>query len=276
MPAERARSHVKASIVPFAVVAVVVLAAQLGFEFSLPADGPARQDELESGPVWQVRLVSAGVLSVATLLLVRGVVADRTLLRGRDDRIAGEYLATALLAMIVCTFCGAFPGLVIAAGVAGAVPWARRRSADVHGAPARDARNIAFAVMTANLLLIGARETYATYVKWDEGYGVSGARIAAFRDDHGGTVVVTIALVVAVLASLLLPLALWRHRRGLSGAGAVADQTGVRTLFAFASVAVGILGFIAANWIGAVVGVVCLVATFVLAAVNRGEPAGLG
>jgi hypothetical protein len=271
VPAESRKSHVKTSVLPFGLVAVIVLGLQLGWEFSIPADGVERQEALSSGLAWPVRLVGAGVLSIATLLLVRGLLADRPLLRGRDDRVAGEYLVGGLLGMFVCTFCGAFPGLVVAAGVAGAVPWLRRDSADVQGTAGRDLRNVTFTVLVTDVLLLGVRETYGVYLAWDEGYGAPAARVEAFRDDHGGQLVIPIALVLAVAASLLLPLVLWRHRRHVSG-GSPEGQLSLRTLFMLVSVAVIGLGFISANWPGVGVGAVCLVATVVLAVLNRRDP----
>jgi hypothetical protein len=271
VPVGPLKSHVKTSVLPFGVVAVTVLGLQLGWELSLPKEGAARQDALASGVAWPVRLVSAGALSIASLLLVRGLLADRPLLRGRDDRVAGEYLGGGLLGMFVCVICGAFPGLLVATGVAAAVPWFRRNSADVQDAAGRDLRNAVFTVLVTHVLLVGVRETYGVYLAWDEGYGASAARVAAFRDDHGGQFVMPLALLLAVAASLLLPLALWRHRRRVTG-GSPEGQLSLRALFMLVSVALIGLGFISANWPGAVVGAVCLVATVVLAVLNRRGP----
>lgn len=254
MNSDKQLTHFKSSAIPVAVVSLVVLAAQLGYEFSLPADGPEREAALKSGPAWAVRLVGAAVLSLVTLLLPRGLYLDRVFIRSRDDRLAGEYLAAGALVAMLSIFCGAVLGVVVGVAVIASVPILRRESADPRGPVARDARNTVFLVLAASLLLVGARESYSTYLQWADGYGLSRASQSAFADDHGGRVVMGAALVVAVLVALLLPLAVHRHRRRLSEA---------RSVYVWSAVAVTVLSLIAQNWPGVVIGLLCFLATLV-------------
>lgn len=255
-------THFKRSAIPVALVAGIVVATQLGYEFSLPADGPERAAALESGHAWTVRIVGAVVLSLMTPLLAWGLYRDRGLVRSRDDRLAGEYIAAALLSVLFCTFCGAFPGMVVSTLVLAAIPVLRWKSADVRGPAARDARNITFLAMAANLMVLGTWQSYRTYLQWQDGYGLSEDRFLAFEAEHGGHIVVGAAMVVAILVVLLLPLSLWRNRRRLAEA---------LSANIWAGFGVAAVSLIARNWAGVVVGILCMPAAVLLAKAHRAE-----
>lgn len=254
--------RVRSTVLPVVLVAFVVIGAQLVVELSLPTERAERDVALASGPEWTIRLVGAGVLSLATLLLARGLVRDRVAIVAPDDHLASRYLAASGFAMLACTFTGAVPGAVVASAVFLAVPLLRRHHADPNGEAHRDGLTAAFVALGASFALLVGRQSFGTYQRWSDGYGASERQLDAYIADHHGTVLVLVLQVVAVVGALLVPYVIWRHRRRLGSASE-------RNFYLKVPLAVVTAGVIAFNPPVLVIGLLCFPLVLVLA--NRAD-----
>jgi hypothetical protein len=203
------------------VVGLLVAVAQFAHEFVMPKGGPERATYLQDHPVWELHLAGAAVLSLAALLLVRGLWLDRGPLRARDDRLTSSYLGASLLTLLFSAMTGAVPGALLACGVVAGLAVLRRGAADVRGVAGSHLRAAALAAVAAGGLFLGVSESYATFAHWRFGYSISGSTVGDYAAARGADIVVPLVFGLAVVGALAVPVTIWRQRRRLAEAAGV-------------------------------------------------------
>lgn len=252
-------------VVPVVVVMIAVALSQIVLELMMPAAGAARDAYAAEDPVTEIRFGGAALLSVTSLLLLRGLYLDRTAVRAREEDVAAKYLVTGAVCALVSAFTGAVPGVVVGAATVGAVAWLRRGSADVRGDVARDFRNTGYAGMAAAVLYVGLREAYTTFAQWRYGYGASEETLAGYADDRLAGIVVPLSFVLTSTVALLVLAVVWRHRSRIHEARSVVALSGLATLA---------LGGMSLLYPLAAAGLLVMVAALVLNRSSRRTPVG--
>ena len=203
------------------VVGLLVAVAQFVNEFAMPRGGPERAAYLREHPVWELHLAGAAMLSLATLLLVRGLWLDRVPLPARDDRLTSSYLGASLLTLLFSAMTGAVLGVLVAGGTVAGLAVLRRGAPDVRGVPGARLRAAAMASIAASGIYLGVSESYAMFAQWRLGYSITDGQVASYAATRGADIVVPLVFGLAVVGGLVVPVTIWRHRRRLSEAAGV-------------------------------------------------------
>lgn len=201
------------SVAPLAVTGVLAAVGTFALEALLSGETPAdRAADPDLGLVLALHRAGAVVVSLAALWFLRGLWSDRRLLRGRDDRLTGEYLAAGLLGTLFSALAGTPVGVVACSSAVLLLAVVRRDAADREGPAGRDLRNAAFVALAGGMLHLGVVETFDIWAQWRLGLGEPEDVRTAYADSLGADVVGPLLLVVATVAALAVPAAIGRHR----------------------------------------------------------------
>ncbi|QIK68052.1 hypothetical protein G7072_18395 [Nocardioides sp. HDW12B] len=204
------------SVAPLALTGVLAAVATYALEVLLTGESPAdRAADPDLGLVLALHRAGAVVVSLAALWFLRGLWSDRQLLRGRDDRLTGEYLAAGLLGTLFSALAGTPVGVAVCSLAVLLLAVVRRDAADPEGPPGRDLRNAAFVALAGGMLHLGVVETFDVWAQWRLGLSEAEELRAAYADSLGADVVGRPLLVVATVAALAVPAAIVRHRNVL-------------------------------------------------------------
>lgn len=202
------------SVAPLAVTGVLAAVGTFALEALLSRETPAtRAADPDLGLVLTLHRAGAVLVSLAALWFLRGLWADRRLLRARDDRLAGEYLAGALLGTLFSALAGTPVGVAVCAAAVLMLAVVRRDTADPEGPAGRDLKNAAFVALAGGVLLLGVMECLDIWAQWSLGLvSPEVERTAYAAEELGADVLGPVLLVVATVASLAVTAAIVRHR----------------------------------------------------------------
>ncbi|WP_166136729.1 hypothetical protein [Nocardioides ochotonae] len=234
--------------VPVALVTVAVLIAQLGYEFTVPEHGAARDAERHTTLPLVLRWGGAALVSLASLALLPAARRDRAEATAGDDRLVGSYWAFGLVMVVLGAATGAAPAMLVA--TACLVLLSAWRAAAGPADLARSVQALAFAVVAVHALALGVRLLIGTYLRWQHGFAPQ-AEVAQIREDWHVALVQDVFVLIAFLSTLALPLLLWRHRDQLPAA---------RGQLSWACVGVAVVAVAALDHLGALVALGCLLA----------------
>lgn len=204
----------RSSVAPLAVTGVLAAVGTFTLDLLLPGETPAdRAAHPDLDLVIALHRGGAVLVTLAALWFLRGLLADRRLLRARDDRLAGEYLAGALLGTLFSALAGTPVGVAVCAAAVLVLAVVRRDTADPEGPAGRDLKNAAFVALAGGMLLLGVRECLDIWAQWTLGLGEPAEHRAAYAaDELGADVLGQALLVLATVASLAVTVAIVRHR----------------------------------------------------------------
>lgn len=202
------------SVAPLAVTGVLAAVGTFTLDLLLPGETPAdRAAHPDLDLVIALHRGGAVLVTLAALWFLRGLVADRRLLRARDDALTSEYLGGALLGALFCALAGSPVGVAVCASAVLALAVIRRDAADVEGPAGRDLRNAAFVALAGGVLLLGVLESLDIWAQWTLGLGSPEPERSAYAaEELGAAALGSALLVVATLASLAVTVAIVRHR----------------------------------------------------------------
>lgn len=207
----------RSSVAPLAVTGFLAAVGTFALDLLLPGETPAdRAAHPDLDLVIALHRGGAVLVTLAALWFLRGLVADRRLLRARDDRLAGEYLAGALLGTLFSALAGTPVGVAVCAAAVLVLAVVRRDAADPEGPAGRDLRNAAFVALAGGMLLLGVLECLDIWAQWTLGLGEPEPVRTAYADEKlGADVLGPALLVVATVAALAVTAAILRHRHVL-------------------------------------------------------------
>lgn len=205
------------SVAPLAVTGVLAAVGTFALDVLLNRETPAtRAADPDLSLVLTLHRAGAVLVSLAALWFLRGLWVDRRLLRARDDRLAGEYLAGALLGTLFSALAGTPVGVAVCATAVLMLAVVRRDTADPEGPAGRDLKNAAFVALAGGMLLLGLLESLDIWAQWSLGLGEPADHRAAYAaDELGADVLGQALLVVATVAALTVTAAIVRHRNVL-------------------------------------------------------------
>ncbi len=203
----------RSSVAPLAVTGVLAAVGTFALESLLSGETPAtRAADPDLGLVLTLHRAGAVLVSLAALWFLRGLWSDRALLRARDDRLTGEYLAGALLGTLFSALAGTPVGVAVCSAGVLLLALARRDTADAEGPAGRDLKNAALVALAGGTLLLGVMESLDIWAQWSLGLGTPDAARTAYAEDLGAGVLGQVLLVVATVAALTVTAAIVRHR----------------------------------------------------------------
>lgn len=228
-----------------ALVALAVAVAQLGYEFTVPSYGPARDAGRDDVLPLLLRWGGAGVFTVATLLLLLGLRHDRQLLDLGTDRHAGNWWVAGLLTVVAGAVVGAPVAMLVGLGVVVATTQLRSAGTDL----GRQVIRLAFLITAAHVFSVMVRFLAATWLRWQVGFPPDD-QLDRLRETHHVYLVQDVAVGLSALTMLALPVLLWRRR----------DQVPAhRRRLTEVCLALAVVAYFGVDPVGAAVAVVCLV-----------------